>query len=288
MKWLILAIIVFGQQQPARAPEGTSEPNSGQSIVHAKNAENPGASTTQEAAGEEHATQRKLLWFTGILAGVAILQLVVMFLTWLVYRRQAGIMEQQRATMESQWTTMQGQLSQMSVQSGILKDSVELVVNKERARIRMGQPQSLILSLRIPLKVEFLLFFYGSTPAFSVSSEVYTVLSDSPDSIDNGFFGHGIHHLPTVASASDFTAAYSDFMLRPAPLDEPTAQRIRNREVYVHFKGCIKYLDFFDKPRETAFHYRWNPRDDSANALSRLIYPEGWVEVGGETENYYT
>ncbi len=54
-----------------------------------------------------------MTWFTGILALVGVLQLVVMFLTWRVYSRQAGIMEKQRAMMEGQWATMQGQLAQM-------------------------------------------------------------------------------------------------------------------------------------------------------------------------------
>jgi hypothetical protein len=59
----------------------------------------------------------KIEIFTGVLAAVGVLQLVVMFLTWLVYRRQAGIMDQQRETMQSQWTTMRGQLGQMELSS---------------------------------------------------------------------------------------------------------------------------------------------------------------------------
>jgi hypothetical protein len=168
------------------------------------------------------------------------------------------------------------------------RDSIELVVNKERARIRIGKPEPLVLTIRIPMSVEFRLFFYGSTPAFNVSSEVITVLSESRDSSQKEFFGHSIHELPKVASASDFTATFNDLLFKPLPLDELTIERIRKGEACVHFSGWIKYLDFFDKPRETAFHYRWNPRDNSANSLRRLIYPEGWEEVGGPKENYYT
>jgi hypothetical protein len=77
----------------------------------------PPTSTNQSNGNSEAENVHVQRWieiFTGVLAGVGVLQLVVMFLTWMVYRRQAGIMEQQRATMQSQWTTMQGQLSQMA------------------------------------------------------------------------------------------------------------------------------------------------------------------------------
>jgi flagellar biogenesis protein FliO len=49
-----------------------------------------------KTSDEELGIQQKLTWFTGVLAGVGVLQLVVMFLTWLVYRRQAHEMRRQR------------------------------------------------------------------------------------------------------------------------------------------------------------------------------------------------
>ncbi len=213
------------------------------------------------------------LVFSAILLGVGVIGVRAAYRTLKAIETQGGLME--------------GQLAQTSVQSGILQDSVELVINKERARIRIGKPEPLVLNMRIPMKVEFRLFFYGSTPAFSVTSEVTTVLSESRDSSKQEF-RHGIHELPEVASVSDFTATFNDFLLKPLPLDELTVERIRNGEVHVHFSGWIKYLDFFDKPRETAFHYRWNPRDDSANSFRRVMFPEGWEKVGGAEENYYT
>jgi hypothetical protein len=183
---------------------------------------------------------------------------------------------------------MEGQLAQMSAQSRILQNSIELVINKERARIKIEKPHPLILPARIAMKVEFRLSFYGATPAFNVTSEVITSLSESRDSLDEGVFRHGIYELPTVITADSLSGGFHDFLLKPLPLDEPTVERIRNGQAHVHFTGRIKYFDFFDKPRETAFHYRWNPADNSPNSLRRLAFPEGWAEVGGDKENYAT
>jgi hypothetical protein len=151
MKWLVLAIFILAQQ-PAKAPEGKriAERDGAESAAHTKSTESnqtqsaqPTPTRAQGPVGEEsqrsattatnHAqtssqqtpdvdrsTQQKLTWFTGVLAAVGVLQLVVMFLTWLVYRRQAGIMAhqagemtQQRVAMTGQLKAMEGQLKQM-------------------------------------------------------------------------------------------------------------------------------------------------------------------------------
>lgn len=78
---------------------------------------------SKKTSDEDISTQREVTLFTGVLAGVGILQLVVMFLTWLVYRRQAREMRkqrhemrQQRHVMHLQRRTMQGQLARMTAQ----------------------------------------------------------------------------------------------------------------------------------------------------------------------------
>lgn len=77
-------------------------------------------------------------------------------------------------------------------------------------------------------------------------------------------------------------------MMNPFPLDKLTVDSILQGAVYVRFCGLIKYLDFFDRQRETAFHFRWNAPNISMNALRSYAFPEGWVEVGGDKENYCT
>src|SRR5215471_5342791 len=120
MKWLVLAVLIFAQQ-PAKAPKSSGaaeskkansasstqktdknqqQPAQAEAESHndAAAARNQTATGSQKVSEEDRATQRKLIWFTGVLAGVGVLQLLVMFLTWLVYRRQATIMTRQTET----------------------------------------------------------------------------------------------------------------------------------------------------------------------------------------------
>jgi hypothetical protein len=154
MKWLVFAIVILAQQ-PAKAPEGkgTAESNSAQSAAHAKSTKNkqtpsaqsPPASkqtpvvmesqrssttatnhtetSSQQTSDEDRATQRKLTWFTGVLAGVGVLQLLVMFLTWLVYKRQAGEMRRSRHEMRRQRHVMFGQYKAMRDQIAQMEEA---------------------------------------------------------------------------------------------------------------------------------------------------------------------
>src|SRR5712692_1130147 len=83
------------------APAAQSPPVPTQSPVRSESQRSgttTGTHTQTSSKGtsdEDRSTQRKLTWFTGVLAGVGVLQLLVMFLTWLVYRRQAHEMRRQ-------------------------------------------------------------------------------------------------------------------------------------------------------------------------------------------------
>jgi len=153
MRWLcILAVVLPLSQQPPEAPKdkGATESNRAHSAGHAKattaDQQAPTQSTPvvtqtpvatesqqstaatdkragtngQQRSDEDRSTQRKLILFTGVLAVVGILQLVVMFLTCLIYKRQAREMRrqrhemrQQRHVMWQQWKAMGQQLAQM-------------------------------------------------------------------------------------------------------------------------------------------------------------------------------
>jgi len=181
MKCLVLAaVITFGlAQQPAKAPEHkrTAETDNAKSPAQPQNTTDnrtpspqptpvPTQSPTdghtgtsnQQSSDEDRLTQRKLTWFTEVLAVVGVLQLVVMFLTWLVYQRQAGIMEQQRLTMQGQLDTMQNQLGQME-SSGkqtdeLIRQSAEQVRHLEMsAKAAKDSADTFVLSERAWVQV---------------------------------------------------------------------------------------------------------------------------------------
>jgi hypothetical protein len=174
MKWLAITILILAQQ-PAKAPEvqGTAKANRTQGTAAAKHNGNnqalsvqsasapttapiatvsQGSPTTanddsrtgdQQTAEENRATQRKLTWFTGILAAVGVLQLVVMFLTWLVYKRQAREMRRSRHEMRRQRHVMFGQYKAMRDQIAQMEEAGK----QTEELIRQASTQSGLMAL---------------------------------------------------------------------------------------------------------------------------------------------
>jgi hypothetical protein len=239
--------------------------------------------------------------FNLLLVTVGAFQVLLLCWTLRVIRVQAREMQRQRGWMRRQWVEMSQQtkalkeyveetkkIAKSTVDSAkAAQDNIALVVNKERARIRIVKPEKLSLVVGNIIGVEFKLLFYGTTPAFEVQSKVNCILSESKESF-TPFIPHGIHDLPSVVSSSDIKPSYRDFLMNLMPLDDETLIKISKLETFLHFAGTIKYNDFMEVSRETAFHYRWNAPDISPNNFRRLAFPEGWEEVGGEKENYYT
>lgn len=162
MKTLLIAVIIFAVQ-PAKAPphEKATEANRAESTRNTKSAqqdqtqhaqptpaalqasivpEGQKSATTgddhtgnKQASDENLSIQRKLTWFTGVLAAVGVLQLVVMFLTWLVYRRQAREMRRQRHEMRQQRHVMFRQWNAMREQAGLMEQQTGILVEYNKA-----------------------------------------------------------------------------------------------------------------------------------------------------------
>jgi hypothetical protein len=209
MKWLIVTVLILAQQ-PAKAPEGkgaaegdnansarsaepakadsgastqaapaSSQPTAGMECDEVATASNKAATANnQHTSDEDRASQWKIVWFTGVLAGVGVLQLTVMFLQWCIYKRQAREMRKQRFVMTGQkhlmwrqWKVMQSQIAQMisageqterligqtttsanaALSNAITaKQAVEIVISKERCRISL-RPHSLGIRFLYPI-----------------------------------------------------------------------------------------------------------------------------------------
>jgi hypothetical protein len=246
MKILALAMLLTTialAQQPAKTPEdkGTAETNRAKSTAHAKSAESNQAQSTQPrqppsqatvgtesqrnpattgthtqtssqgASDEGSSTQRKLTWFTGVLAGVGVLQLIVMFLTWLVYRRQAREMRRQRHEMRRQrhvmyrqWKAVRAQVGEMAAQRGVMDG--QLGAMKGQAAEMERQTDALLKSVEAANKsadaakdnVEMLI---GKERA-RISIDVFNLDIGSPKPIQE--VGFEIKpYLPTLATILD-------------------------------------------------------------------------------------
>jgi hypothetical protein len=98
---------------------------------------------SQQTPDESLGVQRKLALFTAALVVIGILQTIVMFLTWWIYRRQAREMRRQRHEMRRQRHVMFRQWKAMGVQAALMTGQLE-----EMKESRKIETKTLILQYR--------------------------------------------------------------------------------------------------------------------------------------------
>ena len=165
---------------------------------------------------------------TIVLTGVGIVGTCAAIKTLKQIRRQADTLEDRKTKFDElaqaasrnaqaailQVQTMQEQITEMSVQSGILQESVgtakrniDLIINKERARIRIVKPEKLSLVVGSIVSVEFAkVAFLWDYAALEVQCKVNCILSESRETF-TPFIPHGIHELRSVVSSSEISRA---------------------------------------------------------------------------------
>lgn len=270
------------------------------------------ASTANQANTDHEAENIKIqAWieiFTGVLAGVGVLQFMVMFLTWLVYRRQAREMRRQRHEMRRQrhvmfrqWKAMHEQIGQMAAQTTVLersvavakesadaaRDSVEIVVNKERARLRV-EPQQLSLPETEPSPffcVTYRVRLIGPTDASIVRAECFARLTDSqtPPTVDGPFpwpidipqwftqADSGTDHYRPIWTTQDFNNVSSEDITG-----------LRSGMCFIHFWGFINYQDIFQRPHTHRFRYLWKLNEIHFGSSPRSGH---WRKYGSDQDN---
>jgi hypothetical protein len=313
MKTLLIAVIIFAIQ-PAKAPphKRTAETDSTRNTRGAQRDQTQAAQRTpavsqspigpesqrstpaannhtQQSNGqtgnEDSTTQRKLTWFTGVLAGVGVLQLIVMFLTWLVYRRQAQEMRRQRYEMRGQrhvmyrqWKamghqveTMDRQLAEMGNQTTALRDSVSTAlkntnafINKERSLLFIEE------SVTKDFEATFRVSNKGRSPAqltYSfVGCEIFSEGETFPDVPDytrgdpEWVFGRTDWVFPDSKPVlvGDYDAGYISITDNPELFES-----VMSRQYTVWYYGVLRYIDnLTGEKREIRFCYEcWTSKD---------------------------
>jgi hypothetical protein len=275
MKWLIIAVIIVAQQ-PAKAPEskGAAETNHAQRTSLTKKSEddkaqstpttpssvqplssmetqrntaaadNHAATTGQQASDEDRTTQDKLAWFTGVLAVVGVLQLAVMFLTWRVYSRQAGIMEQQIVTtrnIERAWI-----MADLSCASG--------------CNVMNNTDQSGEITTSV-MEVELRCSNSGRSPAWITRKLARLVISSEQGLPVKPNLGER----DVIDSTLEPIAPGGECKFVWSPIGNGR-QSIGNQIVIY---GMVEYTDIFNNSRETWFCYQMDGFRNSRN-LKRL------------------
>ena len=160
------------------------------------------------------------------------------------------------------------------------RDSVQVVINKERARIRVqvlplwhqsvGRSVRLSTPDSIPPEVEFVVHQYGPTSAIIEATSMTVEIRDSHD--PKAGEDYILMKLPAVMK--------EDVEERRACVIHPLLagellQEVRDRKKVIHFYGIIRYRDVFRQDRETGFYYTWRVHNHPAGPVT---LPDRWVK----------
>lgn len=333
MKYLTLAVLFAAMQTPAPVPKKTvASPDQSTAGINSKaaprQANSPPTSTSVKADGtgpakadsDEHHPEdaphtvgisklptvtvnpTKRDWADWAYWGFNLLLVTVGgFQVYLLYRTLGAISDQASETRRQvdvtlgQLRAMHEQISEMSVQSGMLGESVavardaanaananiELLINKERARIFVR-----VFPLELPQGpavishfIRYEISFHGPTFAFIEDSVGKAVVTDSPKPPNRGDL-FGSISIPTVIPPEFPDQTCYAFLFHV--LDQFEIDQINHGKTFVHFVGFIRYKDFMEKSRETSFCYLWKPQQ------GKSIIPAQWVKNGSPEANHET
>jgi len=285
-------LIAAFAQQPTKAPkdDGSAKGNRAKGTAHAKNtggnqtqsaqptpapAQTPVATegqrsaatandhtrtSSQQASDEDRSTQRKLTWFTGVLAGVGVLQLVVMFLTWLIYRRQAHEMRRQRHEMRrqrhvmlNQWKAMREQLGQMESAGKQTNDVIEIMrdtaLRELRAYVCMSEALIEFRQERAP-EVQIHIKNCGKTPAYDVEMWIGVVLGPYPGPLTLPPPPEGFRKSKSLLAPGEKPHA---MVFRHSVMTEQQITILGTSQLTMFVYGDITYRDAFGKQRITRY-----------------------------------
>ena len=240
------------------------------------------------------------------LEGVALV--LILFLDWREYRRQGKERAEQHKESAQQLAIMQSQADATRENAMRAKEGadaakanaeaaklnavasaamLELIVNKERARIRVEmKPLDLTFTGIGVNAVEYTVRLYGTSEARVLESgaEVSVDSSLEPDNRNGYMMPAG---LPEVLTPVNPVHEKSTFFMSASSLNPVLVDRIRERKAFVHFRGFIKYRDVFDKERETKFLYLWNVTEWVVIGKQGELYSY-WAKCGKEGDNIET
>jgi hypothetical protein len=211
--------------------------------------------------------ENKLTWFAGILSAVALLQFITLIWQAVALRRmfsststhahemeyQSRVLDQQLKVLGEQLTALKDTAAGASSTAAAAKATAELLVSKERARLRV-ELQPFYLNFDAPSPARFEIQHLGSTDAFVLDSRASVYVSDSRNP-DRTFQNGKPIPLPSVIGAQNPVVVAEDVL---HPFSEAEIENIRELKSFVHFTGFVRYKDVFDGEHETRFNRVWS------------------------------
>jgi len=235
-----------GNPRAASAPEHNG--------ITAKDAE-----STKGSSPKGYASSEWMLVYIAALTGLAIAyQAREMAKTTEIIGKQADLMKRQTDILVDYNKATREAADAAAKSADIAKLSVDHMIAKERARIRIEMDD---VKLGGPGdeyaidEVNYRWFCDGTTPAFIVERMGRVTVSDSPAPVKTVLHPIGSGSLPNVFYPSP--NAIMDTVIIHGQLDDSKREAIRQGKLFLQFYGQIKYRDVFDNLRETRFRYLW-------------------------------
>jgi hypothetical protein len=214
-------------------------------------------------------------------------------------RDNAEAAHRQADTMDKQTAILGESVAAAKASAKAAQDGVELIISKERARLRVAMlPFDLSSN---PTRVEirggptpllqahglsFVVTSYGPTPAFITGSSAIGRLLETEDAdceadVPIPIIGLPEIVLPSAGPITSHTVLWEE-VVNPEAFN---AEKIRDHKLFIHVCGYIRYKDAFDRERETTFCLRWEPK----TGLVIMGDPDGyWVKRGPPEANRET
>jgi len=166
-------------------------------------------------------------------------------------------------------------------------DSIELIINKERARIRVEMDRHWVEvcdadRIEYP-KVTYRVEIYGPSSAFIEDAEASAYIADSADAQPPHPTNVPIG-LPSVIKPDTPPISKDCYIFPKMNLDQSDVDAIHRGTSFLHFRGAIRYKDVFGKERSTTFKYMWRISEIFSDGT-----PWGyWLKCGKKEDNEET
>ena len=166
-------------------------------------------------------------------------------------------------------------------------DSIELIINKERARIRVEMDRHWIdvcdAERIVYPKVTYMVEIYGPSAAFIEDAEASAYIADSADAQPPHPTNVPIG-LPSVIKPDAPRISRDCYIFPKMELDQSDVDTIHQGTSFLHFRGTIRYKDVFGKDRHTAFKYLGKVCEPFSDGT-----PYGyWLKLGKKEDNEET
>ena len=296
MKWPVVATIMLAVAVYL-APRGQGQQPPGQSQKQSQQQSSISSSGDHSDTKKKAADDQPPQWYKSPEWILVVVGIVTAFVIgWQSYetRRAANATAGTIGLVGEQLGLMRRQTAATETAANAAKDNIELLISKERARLRI---QVLPLTLRPDdgnltqvNGVTWKAVNHGPTKAFVSGSFGYAFVCDTADvsaNIPIDYVNWIAAAVPLKVISGDSETASVFSMLNPSAfLGEPDINSFLQGNKVVHFRGHIKYQDVFGRECTTPFSMRWQYR---FGVLFGSDPPLGdWIATGTPEANQET